>query len=504
METAKISANSPLQWRPPDDKPDEDFTLLELWSRFYDEIAEYQGFCNKEKTTGEYTAALRIIEEALKKHKAAQMTAADCLEAVKSVDTYERDGRIVEYKEASYGKRWSAIRDIFRYCEQRFICADPLWKAPWELLKVRQRDVWEKSKEDILEELRKAMTQRSLKLQYITPNMERQIVQKAVSNLLGPAGQRDGRWMGMLCYLYLGVRPSEGRGLLFQDFKPFQSHPEHWYCDICRTATAAGELTAKGKNRNYIRRIPVHPELQTILEAYKRLLMAELKCSETELNAMPLICVGAASRKPCTTLQLMRFIKSQLGSIFDADELDALFALTYTTPSDVDEPANTFESSADEAANRDFSTRIFRRNFITKIYSETPLNEDEIRAIVGHRQIAARLDYSEETVYAWFQALSHRLICPEYHTQIVSIVDGRAAPQQTTAGLHDVMIRKEAAADGLRIRISMIADAAGGDLLAAVRGALPEGVTVTCEQVFYAQEHGRQGRIITDAAHWLL
>ena len=66
------------------------------------------------------------------------------------------------------------------------------------------------------------------------------------------------------------------------------------------------------------------------------------------------------------------------------------------------------------------------------------------------------------------------------------------------------MIRKEAAADGLRIRISMIADAAGGDLLAAVRGALPEGVTVTCEQVFYAQEHGRQGRIITDAAHWLL
>lgn len=52
METAKISANSPLQWRPPDDKPDEDCTLLELWSRFYDEIAEYQGFCNKEKTTG--------------------------------------------------------------------------------------------------------------------------------------------------------------------------------------------------------------------------------------------------------------------------------------------------------------------------------------------------------------------------------------------------------------------------------------------------------------------
>lgn len=233
--------------------------------------------------------------------------------------------------------------------------------------------------------------------------------------------------------------------------------------------------------------------------------MDELKCSETELNAMPLICVGAASRKPCTTLQLMRFIKSQLGSIFDEDELDALFALTYyTTPSDADEPANTFESSADEAANRDFSTRIFRRNFITRAYSETPLNEDEIRAIVGHRQIAAPLDYSEETVYAWFQALSHRLICPEYHTQIVSIVDGRAAPRQTTAGLHDVMIRKEAAADGLRVRISMIADAAGGDLLAAVRGALPEGVTVTCEQVSYAQEHGRQGRIITDAAHWLL
>ena len=504
METAKISTNSPLQWKPSDDKPDEDCTILELWSRFHDEIAEYQGFHNKNQTIKEYTSALRIIEESLKKYKATQMTAADCLGAVKSVGTYERDGKIVEYKESSFGKRWSAIRDIFRYCEYRFICADPLWKAPWELLKVRPKEVWEKSRDDILAELRKNVMQRSLKLQYITPTMERQIVRKAVDNLLGPVEQRDGRWMGMLCYLYLGVRPSEGRGLLFQDFKAFRSHPEHWYCNICRTATVSGELTSKGKNKNYIRRIPIHPELQTILGKYKKQLMTELKCSEKKLEVMPLICAGANSRKPCTALQLMRFIKSQLGSIFEEEELDTLFALSYTNPSDAEDSADTFESSADGAANRDFSTRIFRRNFITKAYSETPLEEDDIRAIVGHRQIDSRLDYAEETVYSWLQALSHRLICPEYHTQITSIVDERTTLHQTTAGIHDVIIRKDAAFGGLQITISMIGDAIGGDLLAIVRGKLPEGVTVTCGQLSFMREYGKQGRIITDAAHWML
>ena len=61
-----------------------------------------------------------------------------------------------------------------------------------------------------------------------------------------------------------------------------------------------------------------------------------------------------------------------------------------------------------------------------------------------------------------------------------------------------------AAFGGLQITISMIGDAIGGDLLAIVRGKLPEGVTVTCGQLSFMREYGKQGRIITDAAHWML
>ena len=183
------------------------------------------------------------------------MTAADCLDAVMSVTTYERGGKTEAYKDSSLQKRWAVIRDIFCFCENRFICANPLWLAPWEILGVHPRDVWYKDKETITSELQRNAIRNSTKLQFIPHPAEQKIIQKAVSHLMGSADRLDGLWMGMLCYLYLGVRPSEGRGLHFGDFKPFKSHPDYWYCNICRVATAEGDLKSKGKTKHYIRRI---------------------------------------------------------------------------------------------------------------------------------------------------------------------------------------------------------------------------------------------------------
>lgn len=113
MPNEREMMRSAAQWMPPEDKLDEDCTLLELWSRFHNEIADYRNFQNKNRTIAEYTTALKSIEKALKELRATQMTAFDCLEAVKSVSVYERNGNVREYGESALGKRFSAIRDIF-------------------------------------------------------------------------------------------------------------------------------------------------------------------------------------------------------------------------------------------------------------------------------------------------------------------------------------------------------------------------------------------------------
>lgn len=482
---------------PPEDKLDEDCTLLELWSRFHTEIADYRNFQNKDRTIAEYTGALKTIEEALQQPKATQITALDCLDAVRSVATYERDGKVQKYGNPTLGKRLAAIRDIFQFCESRFICADPLWRAPWDFLN-RQENNWARTREELIDELRETALREAPKRQYITTPMEQQIVRTAVQNLMGPTGERDGRWVGMLCYLYLGIRPSEGRGLRFRDLRPFGSHPESWYCNICRTATAAGENKAKGKTRNYIRRIPVHPELKAILETYKNVLKTQLACSEDVLDNLPVICVGTDYREPCSAVQLTRFTKRQLSDILTEEELRTLFMLSYAD--ELSKDLNE-ESAADASANRDLSTQIFRRNWITKAYAETPLEETEIRAIVGHSQHRGQIDYSEETVYSWLQAISHRLICPEYHKGMETVVDLQTK-QQVAAGLHTVALGRDTVQEGIRIEITMIGGPAGSDVRIMSQGGIPEGSIVKCEMGYLPRERQKRGDVMTDCSHW--
>ena len=142
---------------------------------------------------------------------------------------------------------------------------------------------------------------------------------------------------------------------------------------------------------------------------------------------------------------------------------------------------------------------------ITKLYAETPLSEAGIRAIVGHKQSKnAQADYSEETVFAWLQAISYRMICPEFRSDIRTELTADSKLYQTAAGIHDVVLKKNVTSKGLRVVITMLGDAIGGDLRATVQGQLPEGITVTCRQHHFLNDKFEQRRITTDASHWQL
>ena len=83
-------------------------------------------------------------------------------------------------------------------------------------------------------------------------------------------------------------------------------------------------------------------------------------------------------------------------------------------------------------------------------------------------------------------------------------MDSCTALHQTAAGIHDVVLQKDVASEGLQVVITMLGDAAGSDLQIVIQGRLPEGVTVTCKQNHFLWDNGNQGRIITDASHWQL
>lgn len=201
----------PDKWLPNKAKPDRDCTLLELWSRYFMQIALFRCFQSPEETCASYTAILTIIEKAISGKTARNMTAFDCWDAVQSV-LYKTKGKHAgePYSTSTLLSRLTVIRDIYLFAETRAICCNPLWIPPWELIDEKGIDFC-RSSDEIREALRKKVAAKKIKPRYLTLQQERRLLRKIVEHI-----GEDGRWLGLAIYLYVGVRPAEGRGILMR------------------------------------------------------------------------------------------------------------------------------------------------------------------------------------------------------------------------------------------------------------------------------------------------
>lgn len=482
----------PSHWLPEPEIADEDCTILELWSRHYEDIADHFGFQAPKTTIAAYTSHLSAIADALSQRPANKMSPYDIWDAITSVKTYGKSQK--KYAESAFNGRLTVIQDTLRYCESRGILVNPLWRFPLHTLRKynsTQLD-WDLNSNDIQSIFSTHLQSAPIKIQSLTLSQEQRLVRRVLRQFKD-GRCTDGRWIGLMLYLYLGLRPSEGRGLRFRDVFPFPHLRCEHYIVIVRSAASNGEDKEHLKNRNAIRSLPVHIELDTTLLLWAQQVMHDTGLDD--IGDLPIICANLDYYQPCTSADICIFSKRVLKDIMSGDELDSFSLAIYSNPSE------KWLDSADSS----LITQLFRHNFATKTYSDTKLDDHDIRRSMGHETgDPINSDYSIPAIYERLQKMNHRMICPELRDDWYTILS-----EDTTSlcdvGLHYLVLTPETVERGLTIDIAMSTLEPGTSMQLELQRLLPPGSTIEVLHQSHIPAPPRSPhRINTDHGHWRL
>ncbi|WP_409967429.1 hypothetical protein RFF05_12645 [Bengtsoniella intestinalis] len=397
----KLKEN-PIQWLPDVGKKDSDCTILELWSRYHNDIADFRGFDKKEQTISNYTGQLKVIEASLKQQPALVLNGFDVWEVAVSV-RFQGSGK--PYQVSTLSKRLTIMTDIFEFVEAFGIGINPIAKAPWKLM---DREVsFELDAEDIQGELVKKAGNRILP-RYLFLKQEQRLMTKIFENV-----EKDGKWLGLALLLWCGVRPAECRGLRFSDLHHFADYPDRRWLTVVTSADENGNSKKRVKTQNSVRLIPVHLELEDVLK--RRQLFMEATGVE-DVKKMPLVCQGNEFETPCSAWSFAKFVKDEVSQVFSEAFLENAAVANYIDMDLSAKKAKLTSKYSTEAANADMelSARMFRRNFATK-NGATSQSESDVHFSMGHDDDSQKFPYSENLLYKRCLKMDERVILQELH-----------------------------------------------------------------------------------------
>lgn len=178
-----------------------------------------------------------------------------------------------------------------------------------------------------------------------------------------------------------------------------------------------------------------------------------------------------------------------------------MYISTHKPEDEVD--GDELESAVDSAANLEIAARLLRRNFATKNYAETRLEDWESRLEMGHEtESGTRFRYGQAHLWEMLLAMDHRMILPEIHPGWHTICDADMSPVDIVdAGIHYVTVPREHLTEFEKICIDIDLENAGDDFILQFARRFPSKALKI--DVRYAPSNGRTaGRVNTDASHW--
>lgn len=490
----------PLQWLPDPDLPNAECDLLQLWSRYHKEIATYRNFQSRDETLKSYTGALKIIEDSLMGRPCCQLSVFDIWDMARSVPgRLNSKNEYIEYSHSTLMKRITILRDILLYAEARTICFNPLQSSILDLFK-KCEFTFDQASEEVKNVLRERYKNKLLP-RYLNTTQEQKLMRKILAHI-----EEDGRWLGMAVLLWCGVRASELRGLRFADIKTFFDLADRRYICFCRSSQTDGTEKPDMKNQYGPRSIPEHIELHYIIE--KRMHFIKKATGKLDISDLPAITTGNNFEQTCTSTDLMIFVKNQLQEVFDKEHMAELMILHHLadTESESGIDGDIPENPADLAADLQLGTRLARRNFCTKNYAETLLEDWQSRLTMGHKtEYNTAFPYSEGHLLEMLHAMDHRMIMPEIHSGWHTIFSpGMEPAYQDDVGVHYLSVPAEQLTKVKKICIDIDLDNAGDNFLLEFFRKFPvEAIKISTE---YFPKRGLKtlGRTNTDAAHWPL
>ena len=212
-----------------------------------------------------------------------------------------------------------------------------------------------------------------------------------------PPEQIAGEELGLLLMNEVGLRNNEACGVNYSALTPLQEHPEIFSLKIYQTTKLnSAELKAGGKTRNANRLLPLMPKTRDRLLSQKEylqkleqdgmLILPEGKSVED----LPITCRGTDYLQRCKSADLSKAGKQLFRDLgIGEKQLQHLDALIHS------EEFREADFPEEELKEKDATTYLFRRNFVTymELLNFTPT---ELEYYIGH---AVEDDYESRNTF---------------------------------------------------------------------------------------------------------
>ncbi len=267
-------------------------------------------------------------------------------------------------------------------------------------------------------------------------------------------------FIGIAICLYAGLRPAECRGLNYEDIIPFVDCPKQYYLSIYKQRDEFGNIVDRVKTTAGYRRIPIHCELQILLDiqieltrsAYenyctsRRMKVPVDETGAVDIKNLPICCDTDNVTKPCKGFAFRKFAKSLMAKIVaDNKDLDG-FKVEYAT---------NLADLEDEGEDC-FSLYVLRRNFRTCVQSATQMTVQEKDYCMGHAIYDKNKKFmnpnfnDERYLLDIHSKLNHWLVLEQLHESAYQMNITADAPAQTACnvGVQQISIDKDLIAKG--------------------------------------------------------
>lgn len=468
---------------------DEDLTVREYWKKYKYDIANIRGWdCTN--------PSCPMREEKCEKHCPCRK-AEDCPtiknydNLIDKLDTYlsssisettvfeVRDALICMQVEYQYAKTTvkgalACLRDIFKFAKRMghaenilaiFATGKKMDPAMRRVYKILNSFRPEDNTVSRLEELREEVSDKQRSLTHWQREKLMSMVRKGILS--------DGRYVGIAVFCYTGVRPAEGRKLLWRDIIPFIDHKDRNYFIIYEIRMDDGSIKEKTKTQNGTRKVSIHFELQMLLS--KRLELVRKERPKDYLDC-PVCCMGNDFSRPCKDFQLASFADD----LFDTIKITKSDLVSYYIDAALESKKAENKKTRDGIFDGEaISLYVLRKNFWTWMEAETQLSDAEKRNVMGHQILDEngrdiRGEFNDENMLWNICAKMDAFVfCKELHKELLERrLSLGGSIQVSNVGTISIVIPPEILISGGVIQIECLSEEVNDPIIYGVSGAV--------------------------------
>lgn len=423
------------------------------WEQHKTDIKEFRKWADVtvggQSTLTKYNAAMEKLMPFLPSTPICELHTKDLLNAVEQ--PRKKDGS--PYAPSTIKTFMSILKDILKYASDRGDATnDPLCLTPEERNILRRLDY------SLPQNVRYERVQFLLKKYR---NRQRSLDAKqqlALIKLVLENITVDGRFLGIAIMFYIGLRPSECRGLLWGDLIPFIDHPDRYMLVIDRERNRRGDLIDRVKRPASYRKVGIQVELAEIIRM-RYTYMQQTLPEGTDFSSYPLCCYGNDFQRPCRPQHLSSLATELIKKARIPQSLLEMCSLDMWA----------YEPSLSEEADEDLhvTTYLLRHNFFTWLQGATTLTADEKAYYMGHaiynngKDIRPTFNY-EDWLYQMLLKLDHDIKCPSLRrAYLQTIITGDCSVSVGERGIYDITLTPEILQRGGTLRLSLQAKEVG-------------------------------------------